>query len=79
MVQGLADYAQKFTYYPSLALHLFYSKGMEHARLLLCPIARIRSFFIPQLISSAAANLILGIDRTHEWLRGAQINFYKCT
>ena len=79
MVQGLADYAQKFTHYAAwwnLTLHLPYSKGADNARLLLFPIACIHSLFIPQFVLSAA-NLIFGIEvKKHacKWLHGA----FKC-
>ena len=35
-MQGLTDYAQKFTYYSSLALHLLYSEGVDSTIMLNC-------------------------------------------
>jgi len=66
MVQGLADYAQKFTYsimqtWQHLTICLLYSKEAGGARLLLCLIARLHSLLIPQFASSAT-NLTLGME-----------------
>ena len=58
-VQGLADYAQKFTNHANPALCLFYSEEVDSARLLyIMPNCSHKLIFMRQFVYSAA-NLVL--------------------